>query len=82
MLPGAKRHADADLVRPARNVVRHQTEQADRCDDERENAEERVRLRERLLLQKPAFDFVGLRRHVDERQVRIDLCDGVADAAD
>jgi hypothetical protein len=49
-LLGAERHADADLVRSARDAVRHQTKQTDRRHEQRESAEQCVRLCEHLLL--------------------------------
>ena len=42
----AERHADADLVGAARHGVRHQPEQPDRRDQQRQPAEQRVGLRE------------------------------------
>ena len=77
----AERHADADLVRAARDAVGHQAEQADRREQQRQAAEQRVGLREHLLLQEPPLDLLDLRRHVHQRQVRIDLPDRFADCA-
>ena len=69
----AERHADADLVGPPRDAVRHQPEQPDRRQQQREAAEQRVGLREELLLQEAPLDLLDLRRDVHHRQVRIDL---------
>ena len=53
---GAHRHADADFARPARHVVRHQAEQPDRGNEQRDAAEERVGLREHFLLRETPLD--------------------------
>ena len=55
------------------DAVRHQAEQADRREQQREPAEQRVGLREQLLLHEPALDLLDLRGDVHHRQVRIDL---------
>ena len=55
-------------------------EEADRGHEQRQAAEERVGLREQLLLLKAPLDLLELRRHVHHRQVRVDLPDRLADA--
>ena len=77
----AERHADADLVGAARHVVGHQPEEADRGEQQREAAKQRVGLREELLLNEALFDLLDLRRHIHDREVRIDLPDRFADRA-
>ena len=75
----AERHANPDLVGAARDVVRHQPEEADRRNEDRQPAEERARLRENLLLREARLDLFALRRHLQERHVGIDPPHGVAD---
>ena len=60
----AERHADADLVGAPRDVVRHQAEQTDRREQQREPAEQRIRLREQLFLREALLDLLDLRRDI------------------
>ena len=57
----AKRHSNADFVGSARDAVRHQPEETDGGEHEREAAKERVRLREDLLLKESPLDLLHLR---------------------
>ncbi len=72
----AERHADADLVGAARDVVRHQPEESDRRQQQRQRRRTACRpARTVFSCSEPPLDLLDLRRHVRQRQVRIDLPD-------
>ena len=76
-----QRHADADLVGTAGDVVGHRARRGRSKPAAAPAPEERVGLREELFLLKPQFDLFELRGDVHQREVLVDLPDGLADGA-
>ncbi len=69
----AHRHANTDLASAARDVVRHQPEQADGRDEDRDGSEEHIGLCQDFLLRETPFHLGHLRFHGHNRNIRVDV---------
>ena len=75
----SERHANADFIRPARDGVGHEAVDANANEEDGEQSKEGGKLRNKTLAAEGLVHFVRQRRYVSDRQVGIDLSDGLAD---